>query len=406
VLLARGTLLFVLANHVSTLYAFTYPENFGSIRPYNHQKSALASTTETMTFEPIFDFSLNNTVESFERIDDAIMGGISTSALRDVPREPYASWSGVCRIDGGGFCGMRTLAFEEPLQVGKNADGFYVDCRLTSDNEPERRVWKMTTRTERSRGEELYQAQFTLPKNNTNGEWTRIQIPFSIFRLVRGPRMVQGGTPLNTTGGIYQIGLSLSKFQLSQNTSEIENFRPGFFELQLKAIGVYSNSSKSFLQLSEPNTLSPEESKRRRPLIVKALSPVLSLLFSEQRSVRTNRSARHFVSSTFFAHPSCIMLVSHCHSRRRKSAMKMLMEQKGLSRTQAIMFGIRQRAENYGMFRSVLTYAGFALADSFRAVLRTVINYGVFLPIRLILKLFSLPEKMRSPKTKHRDLTL
>ncbi len=73
--LARGTLLFVLANHVSTLYAFTYPENFGNIRPYNHQKSALASTTETMTFEPIFDFSLNNTVESFERIDDAIMGG-------------------------------------------------------------------------------------------------------------------------------------------------------------------------------------------------------------------------------------------------------------------------------------------------------------------------------------------
>jgi hypothetical protein len=235
-----------------------------------------------MTFEPIFDFSLNNTVESFERIDDAIMGGISTSALRDVPGEPYASWSGVCRIDGGGFCGMRTLAFEEPLQVGKNADGFYVDCRLTSDSEPERRVWKMTTRTERSRGEELYQAQFTLPKNNTNGQWARIQIPFSNFRLVRGPRMVQGGTPLNTTGGIYQIGLSLSKFQLSQNTSEIENFRPGFFELQLKTIGVYSNSATS-LQLSEPNTLSPEEAKRRRPIIVKALSPVLNLLFSEQR---------------------------------------------------------------------------------------------------------------------------
>jgi hypothetical protein len=364
--LARGTLLFVLANHVSTLYAFTYPENFGNIRPYNHQKSALASTTETMTFEPIFDFSLNNTVESFERIDDAIMGGISTSALRDVPGEPYASWSGVCRIDGGGFCGMRTLAFEEPLQVGKNADGFYVVCRLTSDNEPERRVWKMTTRTERSRGEELYQAQFTLPKNNTNGQWARIQIPFSNFRLVRGPRMVQGGTPFNTTGGIYQIGLSLSKFQLSQNTSEIENFRPGFFELQLKTIGVYSNSATS-LQLSEPNTLSPEEAKRRRPIIVKALSPVLNLLFSEQ-------------------------------SRRRKSAMKMLMEQKGLSRTQAIMFGIRQRAENYGMFRSVLSYAGFVLADSIRTVLRTVINYGVFLPIRLILKLFSLPEKLRSPK--------
>lgn len=53
------------------------------------------------TYMPIFDFSKEDAVESFERIDDAIMGGISTSVLRGVPGEPYASWSGVCRIDGG-----------------------------------------------------------------------------------------------------------------------------------------------------------------------------------------------------------------------------------------------------------------------------------------------------------------
>lgn len=58
-------------------------------------------TRLTTTYEPIFDFSREGTVESFERIDDAIMGGISTSTLREVPGEPYASWSGVCRIDGG-----------------------------------------------------------------------------------------------------------------------------------------------------------------------------------------------------------------------------------------------------------------------------------------------------------------
>lgn len=274
-------LLVVVACHVSTLHAFTYPENFGNIRPYNHQKSSLASSASlTTTFEPIFDFRQNGTVETFERIDDAIMGGISTSALREVPGEPYASWSGVCRIDGGGFCGMRSLAFQDPLQVG-DAGGFFLDCRLTSDDEPERRVWKMTTRSERSRGEELYQAQFTLPKNSTE-EWARIMVPFSDFRLVRGPRMVEGGAPLNATEGIYQIGLSLSKFQLSKNTAEIANFRPGYFELQLKTIGVYSNSSSS-LKVTEPNTLTPEEAKRKRPLIVKALLPVLSLLFSEQR---------------------------------------------------------------------------------------------------------------------------
>jgi len=179
-----------------------------------------------------------------------------------------------------GFCGMRTVAFEEPLQVS-DAEGFYIDCRLTSDDEPGRRVWKMTTRSERSRGEELYQAQFTLPSNSTD-EWTRVKIPFTDFKLVRGPRMVEGGTPLNATAGIYQIGLSMSKFLISQNTTEIDNFRPGYFELQLKAIGLYSNTSKS-LQLTEPSTLSPAESKRRRPLVVKMLLPVLGLLFSEER---------------------------------------------------------------------------------------------------------------------------
>ena len=63
------------------------------------------------TYTPVFDFSLTNptikekSASSFERIDDAIMGGISQSSLRDVPNQSYASWSGVCRTDGGGFCG-------------------------------------------------------------------------------------------------------------------------------------------------------------------------------------------------------------------------------------------------------------------------------------------------------------
>ena len=175
---------------------------------------------------------------------------------------------------------MRTLAFKEPLEVS-DAEGFYIDCRLTSDDEPERRVWKMTTRSERSRGEELYQAQFTLPKNMTE-EWSRIKIPFTDFKLVRGPRMVEGGAPLNATEGIYQIGLSMSKFQISPNANEIENFRPGYFELQLQTIGLYSNDAAS-LQVTGPITLPPAESKRKRPLIVKVLLPVISLLVSEER---------------------------------------------------------------------------------------------------------------------------
>lgn len=87
-------------------------------------------------------------------------------------------------------------------------------------------------------------------------------------------------------------------------------------------------------------------------------------------------------------------------SRRRRSAMKMLMEERGLSRRQAIMFGIRQRAQSQRMFRSVMSYAGLVLVDSFRTIVRTVINYGVFLPIRLVIMLPTLPAKWLSPKPK------
>lgn len=90
----------LLAAHVSISESFIRPENYGTSRPYRSNRLSAASTTDT-TFEPVFDFQQNNTVESFERIDDAIMGGISTSALREVPDEPYASWSGICRLDGG-----------------------------------------------------------------------------------------------------------------------------------------------------------------------------------------------------------------------------------------------------------------------------------------------------------------
>lgn len=54
-------------------------------------------------YKPVFDFFNTNAdaVSKFERIDDAIMGGISLSALKQLPNEEFARWSGICRIDGG-----------------------------------------------------------------------------------------------------------------------------------------------------------------------------------------------------------------------------------------------------------------------------------------------------------------
>ena len=55
------------------------------------------------TIVPLFNFSdpREHAVDKFERIDDAVMGGISLSSVRQIDNEDFARWSGVCRVDGG-----------------------------------------------------------------------------------------------------------------------------------------------------------------------------------------------------------------------------------------------------------------------------------------------------------------
>ena len=326
------------------------------------------------SFTSIFDFANPKTVESFERIDDAIMGGISTSSIRYIPAnskhnsstlsDSYASWSGICRVDGGGFCGTRTLPFQEPLSVNSHARGFYIDCRLVSDNEPSRRVWKMSTRTDQSRGEQLYQAEFQMPEGTE--QWSRISIPFSDFQMVRGARFVPDGEAMNVSAqGIFQIGLTLSKFRSAQNMTVIENFRPGFFEVQIKNIGVYSDTPEeaggaqvvpSAFSSDPPRTLSKDEVELNRPLPVKILLPLSKLFFSEK-------------------------------ANRRRSAMKILRTQRGLSHTQAILFGIGLRSKQSGLVLAILQAVAILAIDTFRSIFGVLLKYGLFTPLRLVAKL-------------------
>lgn len=182
-----------------------------------------------------------------------------------------------------GFCGFRTNPFAEPLMVG-DADGLYVACRLASDDEPERRVWKMTTRARPDRGEQLYQAPFNLTASSSQN-WAIVKVPFASFRYVRGPRVIPDGPPLDTSAGLYQIGMSMSKFVMGEKTTEISNFRDGFFELHLKEIGVYKDAGESsgMEAFATPEVYTKMEAKKSRPLVVKVLFPIAKLFFSEQR---------------------------------------------------------------------------------------------------------------------------
>jgi hypothetical protein len=361
------------------------------------------------------------------------MGGISLSALRDVPGADHAAWSGVCRTDGGGFCGLRTLPFAGPLDAAY-ADGVFVECRLASDDEARRRVWKMTLRTEESRGEKVYQAEYDLggamdeaarrgrrrrgggeeekegdatnvdddDDDDADADWARVMVPFDDFRMVRGPRLVPGGPRLDVSGGVYQIGMTLSKFRMAANTTEIENFRPGYFELRIRRIGFYGDraanddggdavvdhdddgaaagaaaagddggvvvvvggapSTGSDGHRVVPDTLSREEAMRKRPILLRMLLPVIRLYFSEKAS-------------------------------RRRSAMRILRTDRGMGRLGAILLGMRYRRSSRrgagggamgGMLPSAAETARILGVDALRSVVGTVLGVGVVYPLRLV----------------------
>ena len=293
------------------------------------------------------------------------MGGISLSSIRQNPEEEFARWSGICRIDGGGFCGTRTLPFKSAMKTG-DADGFYMLCRLTSDDEPDRRVWKMTTRSEVSRSEQLYQSMFELPATTGEEGWNLIKINFSDFVQVRGPRVVEGGPKLNSTA-IYQIGLALSKFKISSTGEQIENFRPGYFELQVKEIGAF-REGKAPLAVEFPGTLEKVEAEKKKPMMLKVLGPVAKIFFSEPR-------------------------------RRRASAMRIL-KKRGYSTLQAMQFGVKIRARASGWPRA-LAYIFVSLGkELLRQCLTFTLKLLLVYPIQLIRKLigvFSRP-KSEAPK--------
>ena len=234
-----------------------------------------------------------------------------------------------------------------------NAEGIFFDCRLVSDNEPDRRVWKATIRTDTSRGEIVYQSQFEIPANeNKKSTWKRIKVPFDSFQQVRGPRIIMDGPKLDTTGGIYQVGMTMSKFLMRENTTTLENFRAGFFDLQLECIGVYFNDGDSnqiskdkHTSVLQVQTLSKEEAARKRPLLLTLLFPVLKIFFSENCS-------------------------------RRKSGMKILMEKRGLTRYNAIRLMVKNRANASGMLQAIFRAFSLISLDLFRFLM---INLSKFL---------------------------
>ena len=125
----------------------------------------------------------------FERVDDVVMGGVSSSTIRpDLAGRRCLVWSGKCRVEGGGFTGARSVALRRPLDLSPY-DGLMIACAFESDDEPERRTWKATVRTQNDRGEVVYQARACLPSRRRSRRKPRAScIPWSEFSARARPR--------------------------------------------------------------------------------------------------------------------------------------------------------------------------------------------------------------------------
>lgn len=275
---------------------------------------------------------------------------------------------------------MRTLPFTTPLNA-TNQEGVYLDCKLVSDDEADRRMWKMTVRTDSSRGEQVYQSEYDLHKAmklaaTAGAEYARVVVPFDKFKLVRGPRMIPDGPKLDVTGGIFQIGMTLSKFKMGVNTTTLEDFRPGFFDMRIQGIGFYTDSQGDTVAVpakgsapsnAVPDTLSKKEAEKKRPLILKMLLPLSKILFSEK-------------------------------ANRRKSAMRILREERNMSRSKAILFGIRSRKKSMGTLLSIFKTGGILSIDIFRAVIKNVLKVVLVYPFRLVGKVIRMIKQMMGMK--------
>jgi len=300
----------------------------------------------------------------FERVDDVVMGGVSSSTIAPDPagRECLV-WAGKCRAEGGGFAGARSVALRTPLDLSA-FDGLALTCGFESDAEPERRTWKATVRTQNDRGEMVYQATFAPPVADAADAAADVpretRIPWDAFRLVRGPTVVPDVPPLSAEqcGSVYGLGLIMSRFSARGPMPE---FREGPFRLAVHALGVYSASAAD---------ASASASASAAPSLLAAASANAGKRASE------NRGSRNVV--TFLLSP-LIKLAFDEKRRRRKRARALLRDRFGVGAIRArFAFGQTLKKKRRG------GDALGAAAEGARELAGDIVAAGLTLPLRLV----------------------
>lgn len=177
--------------------------------------AASAGTAERNETVIIVDFA--NESESWPNIDDAVMGGMSTSEM--VVEEGHASFRGLVSFDNnGGFASVRSRPQLRDLSA---FDGLIL--RVRSDG----KKYGFRIRTSASFDGVSYQVSLAPPP----GEWTDVVVPFSDFVPVWRGRPVADHPPLDPAL-VTTLGLIVSR-------------QEGPFQIDIASIRAYSGAAVS-----------------------------------------------------------------------------------------------------------------------------------------------------------------
>lgn len=70
--------------------------------------------------------------------------------------------------------------------------------------------------------------------------------------------------------------------------------------------------------------------------------------------------------------------------------MKILMQKRGMTRVQSILYGIKNRARCIGLPRSIAKTISILAIDSFRSLLFTILRISLVYPAKIIIKCIGL----------------
>ena len=214
--------------------------------------------------------------DAFIRLDDVIMGGQSSSSMRQegIPGSgsTYAVWEGELVHTGGGFCGTRTApGVLDSVRDMSAYDGFRLRLRAGRDQIGTRR-FKMNVKTKAMEGtpEAVFQVSFDVPESRGGGGWVNVDIPFDTFSAVRRARVdYKADIPVLDAvqrANIASVGLVYSRFEYN-GAPNPRGAPPGSFRLDVSCISAYRSHRPAIVLVTsagvERNALIETDDERR-----------------------------------------------------------------------------------------------------------------------------------------------